>query len=52
MPLFLLRVIQIGLRVDDLDFLEYGEIMDMYIEAQNDNADYDYKATQEDFDRF
>lgn len=52
MALFLLRVTQIGLRMDDLDILEYGEIVDMFIEAQNDHADYDKRATQEDFDRF
>ncbi len=52
MALFLLRVVQIGLNIDDLDSLEYGEVIDMFIEEQNDHADYDYKATQEDFDRF
>lgn len=52
MALFRLRVIQIGLRLTDLDDLEYGEVFDMFIEAENDHADYGYKATQEDFDGF
>ncbi len=52
MALFLLRVVQLGLALDDLDGLEYGEVMDMFIEEQNDRAEYDYRATQEDFDRF
>ena len=38
--------------MDDLDCLTYGEVMDMFIEEQNDHADYDYKASQEDMDRF
>lgn len=32
--------------------MEYGEVVDMFIEEQNDHADYDYRATQEDMDGF
>ena len=50
--LFALRVVQIGLQMADLDFLEYGEIMDMFVEAGNDSYEYDELATQEDMDRW
>lgn len=38
--------------MNDLDYLNYGEVVDMMIEAGNDKEEYDYIATQEDFDRF
>lgn len=50
--LFLLRAVQMGLTLDDLDCLEYGTVVDMMIEAGNDNETYNLVATQEDFDRF
>lgn len=43
---------ELGLRLTDLDLLDYGTVQDMIIERGNDREDYDYKATQEDFDRF
>lgn len=52
MPLFLLRCVQLGLSLAELDNLEYGEIQDMFIEQLNDGCEYQQKATQEDFDRF
>jgi len=50
--LFLLRATQIGLKISDLDCLEYGTVIDMFTEAANDEYDYPTKATQSDFDRF
>lgn len=50
--LFVLRAIQIGLRLEDLDSLEYGEVVDLMIESANDDYEYKILATQEDFDRF
>lgn len=50
--LFLLRAVQLGLSLDDLDGLEYGMVVDMMTESSNDECTYDYVATQEDFDRF
>ena len=41
-----------GLTVDDLDGLEYGMIIDMMTESENDGAKYNYIATQEDIDRW
>lgn len=50
--LFLLRCLQVGLRVSDLFYLEVGEVMDMLTEKGNDEEKWDYVATQEDFDKF
>lgn len=52
-PLFLLRCVQLGISICDLDLLTIGLENDMY--AENGNDDYKgYKelVTQEDFDRF
>lgn len=38
--------------MSDLDFLDYGTVIDMMNEMQNDNYDYKELATQADFDRF
>lgn len=50
--LFLLRAVQMGLSMDDLDGLEYGIVLDMMTESSNDDYPYKTVATQEDFDRF
>ena len=50
--LFLLRAVQIGLNLDDLDGLEYGAVVDMMTENSNDDLTYDTVASQEDFDRW
>lgn len=51
--IFLLRVVQVGISISDLDLLTIGMINDMYTEAQNDQADdYLELASQEDFDSF
>ena len=51
-PLFLLRCLQVGLKLDDLDKLEIGLVNDMYVEMANDHAEWAYKATQEDMNAF
>ena len=51
-PLFLLRSVQLGLSMADLDLLSIGLINDMYAEGMNDGCSYAALATQEDFDRF
>ena len=51
-PLFLLRCVQIGLTLSDLDLLTIGMVNEMFIEKDNDEATYSYKATQDDFNRF
>lgn len=50
--LFLLRAVQMGLDLDDLDGLEYGTVIDMMTESSNDDCDYKVVASQEDFDAF
>ncbi len=52
LALFLLRAVQMGLTIDDLDGLETGTVMDMMVEQANDGTSYKAVATQADFDRF
>ena len=51
-PLFLLRCVQLGLGVGDLELLTIGLVNDMFTERQNDDFKYDTLASQDDFDRF
>ena len=51
-PLFLLRCVQIRLTLSDLDLLTIGMVNEIFIEKDNDEATYNYKATQDDFNRF
>lgn len=51
-PLFLLRCLEIGLSMKDLDDLTIGMVMDIWTEKGNDSVTYDNLATQEDFDKF
>lgn len=48
----ILRALQVGLTLADLDALESGELRDIIIERANDNEEYPELATQADFDRF
>ncbi len=52
-PLFLLRCVQLGISLRDLDLLTIGTVNDMYSEMVNDSWDgYSELATQEMMDRF
>ena len=51
-PLFLLRCLEIGLSIQDLDYLTIGMVMDIWTEKGNDSVKSDSIATQEDFDKF
>lgn len=51
-PLFMLRCLQIGLSIKELDLLTIGMVNDMFIENMNDDYKYAGVATQEDMDRF
>ena len=51
-PLFLLRCVQLGLSMQDLDLLTIGIINDMYVESRNDDYKYPVLASQDDMDRF
>lgn len=50
--LYHLRTLQIGLRFFDLFYLTEGEIWNIVIEKNNDNAEYDVMATQDEIDNF
>ena len=50
--IYLLRVVQMGLSLSDLDKLEVGMIFDMITEFANDHEEYDLLPTQDDFDKF
>ena len=51
-PLFLLRCVQLGLSLRDLDLVTIGMVNDMYAESGNDDAKYAVLGTQEDMDAF
>ena len=51
-PLFLLRCVQLGLSIQELELMSIGLINDMYAESRNDDCKFAQMATQEDFDLF
>ena len=51
-PLFLLRCVQLGLSMGDLDFLTIGLVNDMFTERENDEYKYHMLSYQSDFDKF
>ena len=52
-PLFLLRCVQLGISIRDLDLLTIGLVNDMSAETSDDDyKGYKEVATQEDFDKF
>lgn len=48
-PLFLLRCVQLGISIADLDLLTIGLVNDMFTERQNDDYSYKELASQSDF---
>lgn len=51
-PLFLLRCVQLGISMGDMELLSIGLVNDMYAESRNDERKYCEIGTQEDMDRF
>lgn len=52
-PLFLLRCVQLGLSLRDLDLVTIGMVNDMYAESRNDEfKGWVQIAQQSDFDAF
>lgn len=47
-PLLTLRALQLGVRLEELELLEVGELIDVLTESANDSYEYPVKATQED----
>ncbi len=50
--MLVLRALQLGLRISDLEEITIGDLVDMLVEADNDNYEYPVKATQDDFRSF
>ena len=50
--MLVLRALQLGLKLNDLEEITLGDLVDMLIENDNDNYDYPVKATQDDFRSF
>ena len=53
-PLFLLRCVQLGIGIRDLELLSIGLVNDMYVESHNDqhSGEYATVADQQAFDSF
>ncbi|MEG0963603.1 MAG: hypothetical protein RSF88_12210 [Lachnospiraceae bacterium] len=51
-PLSLLRCVQLGISIRDLELLTIGMVNDMYAESGNDDCKYTTLAGQEDFEKF
>ena len=55
-PLFLLRCLEVGLSMSDLELLTIGLVLDIWTERLNDDVKEPKsdirEATQEDFDKF
>ena len=53
-PLFMLRCVQLGISIRDLELLTIGMVYEMIIESHNDNCSEEYAvlATQEQMDLF
>ena len=41
-----------GIRLDDLEQMDYGFVLDMMVESGNDEYKYKEMANQDDFDAF
>ena len=50
--MYLLRVKELNIHLDELDYLTFGDVMDMLIERGNDSEEWELKPLQSDFDRF
>lgn len=48
--LFMLRVVQCGISISDMELLSIGMVNDMFIEMKNDDYEYPTVATQADID--
>ena len=50
-PLLLLRAVQLGVHISEMDLLTIGTINDMYTEMQRDEKPHAQIASQDDMDR-
>ena len=51
-PLLLLRAVQLGVHISEMDLLTIGCLLDMYSELQADDVPPVYTASQDDMDKF
>ena len=51
-PLLLLRAVQLGVHISELELLMIGTVLDMYTELQRDDEPHEQLASQDDMDRF
>ncbi len=49
--LLILRAKQVGLSLDEIDSLTWGQVMDVIIESANDNYKYPIKGTKSDYEK-
>lgn len=50
--LFLLRCVEVGISISDLDLLSIGMVLDIWTEKANDSVKYSRVASQREFDSF
>ena len=50
--LFMLRCVELGLNIADLDLLTIGSVNDMFLEKSRDSMEWREQATQADMDKF
>ena len=50
--LFLLRSVESGISIQDMDLLTVGMVLDIFVEKSNDSYKYPKMATQEDMDKW
>ena len=50
--LFMLRCVELGLSIADLDLLTIGSVNDMFLEKNRDSMEWKEQASQSDFDKF
>ena len=48
--LFLLRCVELGVSIADLDYLTIGLVLEMFTEKGNDEVEYPLIAGQDEFD--
>ena len=51
-PLLLLRCVQLGIHISELELLTIGTVLDMYTELQRDDEPHEQLASQDDMDKF
>ena len=50
--LLLLRAVQLGVQISEMDLLTIGTVLDMYMELQRDDEPHDQIASQDDMNKF